>query len=136
VIKECGESHTGQLEPRVGIFWLIGHRLVIDSVPLSEASEYADFKIFEGNHISIWDELEKRGEVPRDTEYEELPRGRANFNIKTQQFYLFLDRCILRKKDVVKKLMRLLHLPENTMLSTDVHYRCFRCLAKEQQCSL
>ena len=135
-MKEHGHPHSGQLEPQVGIFWLVGTRLIIDTVPLSKASEYADFKIFAGNHISIWDELEKRGEVPRDTEYEELPRGRANFNIKTQQFYLFLDRCILRKKDVVKKLMRLLHLPENTMLSTDVHYRCFRCLAKEQQCSL
>jgi hypothetical protein len=131
-MKGCGQPHTGQPEPRLGIFWLVGTRLVIDSVPLSEASEYADFKIFEGNHISIWDELEKRGEVPRDIEYEEFPRGRANFNIKTQQFTLFLDRCILRKKDVVKKLMRLLHLPENTTLSLDAHYRCFRCLAKEQ----
>jgi hypothetical protein len=136
VIKKRSQLRAGHPEPQVGIFWLIGPRLVIDSVPLSKASEYADFKIFEGNHISIWDELEKRGEVPRDIEYEEFPRGRANFNIKTQQFNLYLDRCILRKKNVVKRLMRLMHLPENTMQSTDAHYRCFRCLAKEQQCSL
>ncbi len=135
-MKGCGQPHAGQLEPQVGIFWLIGHRLVINTVLLSEASEYANFKIFEGDHISIWAELEKRGEVPRDIDYEEHPRGRANFNMKTQQFNLFLDRCILRKKNVVKKLMRLMHLPSDTALSTDEHYRCFRCLEREQQCGI
>jgi hypothetical protein len=39
----------------------------------------------------------------------------------------------LRKKDVVKKLLRLFHLPDDTALSTDAHYRCFRCLAGKRQ---
>ncbi len=131
-----GHPHNGQLEPQVGIFWLVGTRLIIDAVPLSEASEYADFKIFEGDHITIWAELEKRGEVPRDTDYEEHPRGRVNYNTKTQRFTLFLDRCILRKKNVVAKRMSLMHLPDDTALSTDEHYQCFRCLAREQQCGI
>jgi hypothetical protein len=135
-MQGCGQSQTGQPEPRVGIFWLVGQRLVIDTMPLSKASKYGDCKIYEGDHISRWSEMEKRGEVPRGSDYEEHTRGRANFNMKTQQFNLFLDRCIMRKKDVVKKLMRLMHLPSNTTLSADAHYRCFRCLAREQQCGI
>ena len=127
---------TGEPEPRVGIFWLVDERLIIDTTALSEAGKYGDFAIHEGDHVTLWAEMERRGEVPRDTDYEEHPRGRVNYNTKTKRFTLFADRCILRKKNVVKELMRLMHLPSDTALSTDEHYRCFRCLAREQQCSI
>lgn len=135
-MKGSGQPHTAQPEPRLGIFWLIGQRVIVDTTALSEAGDYGDFKICEGDHVTLWAEMGKRGEVPRDSDYEEHPRGRANYNMKTQRFTLFLDRCILRKKNIVKKLIRLMHLPDDTALSTDSHYRCSRCLAREQQCSL
>lgn len=97
--------------PKIGIFWLVGRRLILDTIPLSEAGNYGDSKIYEGDHVTHWEELERRCEVPPDSDYEEFPRGRVNFNTKTQQFTLFLDRCILRKKDVVKSLLRLMCLP-------------------------
>jgi hypothetical protein len=122
-----------QPEPRVGIFWLVDKRLVIDTTPLSEAGKYGDFNIYDGDHVTLWGEMEKRGEVPSDTDYEEHPRGRVNYNTTTQQFTLFADVCILRKKNVVKKLLRLMHLPGDTALSTDEHYRCFRCLSAKRQ---
>jgi hypothetical protein len=118
---------------KVGIFWLIGKRIVIDTMPVSEAGDYGEFLIFEGDHITLWAEMEKRGEVPRDSAYEEHPRGRVNFNTRTKRFALFADACILRKRSVVKKLLRLMHLPEDTALSTDLHYRCFHCLAGRRQ---
>ena len=46
-MKGCGQPHTGQPKPRVGIFWLIGQRLIIDTTALSEAGRYGDFKIHE-----------------------------------------------------------------------------------------
>jgi hypothetical protein len=128
-MKGCSQ----QPEPQVGIFWLVDKRLVIDTIPLSEAGKYGDCKIYEGDHITLWAEMEKREEVPQGSDYEEHPRGRVNFNTKTQQFTLYLDRCILRKKSVVKKLLRLMNLPSDTALSTDDHYRCFRCLAGKRQ---
>ena len=45
-MKGCSQSHTGQPESRVGIFWLVGKRLVIDTAPLSEAGNYGGFKIY------------------------------------------------------------------------------------------
>jgi len=118
---------------KVGIFWLVGQRVVIDTAPLSEAGNYGNFKIYEGDHITLWAELERRGEVPRDTPYEEHPRGRVNYNTRTKQFTLFADPCILRKENVVNKLLLLMNLPDDTPLSADAHYRCFRCLAGKQR---
>ena len=126
------ETHTQCETPMVGIFWMVGRRIIIDAKPLSEAGKYGEFKIYDGDHVTYWSELEKRGEVPRDSDYEEHPRGRVNYNTKTLQFTLFLDRCIFRKKHVVKKLMLLMHLPSDTVLSSDGHYRCFRCLTGKQ----
>jgi len=122
----------GQFESRVGILWLVEKRLIIDTTPLSEAGKYGDFMIHDGDHITVWTEMEKRGEVPQDSAYEEHPRGRVNFNTKTKQFTLFADACILRRKSVVTKLLCLMHLPPDTHLSTDEHYRCYRCLATKR----
>lgn len=121
-------------EPSVGIFWLIGQRIIIDTTALSEAGKYGDCNIHEGDHVTHWAAMEKRGEVPRDTDYEEHPRGRVNYNTKTEQFTLFADRCILRQKSMVKELLRLMHLPGNTTLSTDSHYLCYSCRTREPQC--
>ena len=129
-MKECC------LEPRVGIVWLVGNNIIIDSTAISEAGKYGDFAIHEGDHVTHWAEMERRGEVPRDSDYEEHPRGRVNFNTKTHRFTLYADACILREKSVVKKLLLLMHLPEDTALSLDEHYRCFRCLAGKRQCSI
>jgi len=116
-------------EPMVGIFWLIGKRLVVDTTPLSRAGDYGEFKIHDGDHVTFWSAMEERGEVPRGSDYEEHPRGRVNYNTRTRQFTLFLDPCILRQKSVVQKIMSLMHLPADTLLSRDGHYRCFRCLS-------
>ena len=37
----------------VGIFWLVGERLIIDTATLSEAGNYGDFKIYEGDHVTL-----------------------------------------------------------------------------------
>lgn len=126
-------TRTRDETPKVGIFWLVGRRLILDTMPVREAGNYGEFRIYEGDHITLWAEMEERGEVPQGLDYEEHPRGRVNFNTRTKRFTLFADACILRKRSVVKKLLRLMCLPEDTALSTDLHYRCFHCLAGKRK---
>jgi hypothetical protein len=59
---------------KVGIIYLVGGELLIDSTPLAQAGRYGDFRIHERGHIDYWANLVKRGEVP-NTEYEEFPPG-------------------------------------------------------------
>ena len=63
-------------QPEVGIFFLLGDRLLIDSVPLSKAEEYGDHRIHPGSHIDYWDSLLQAGQVTG--EYDEWPRGRVS----------------------------------------------------------
>ena len=114
--------------PCVGIFFLVGRKLFIDSTAIDRAESYGDHLIHEGDHISFWGELLKSGDVD-DEDYEEHPRGRVSYDRKSDQYTLLADKCILGRKSVVSKILARMNLPPNKMRAeTDSHYRCFRCL--------
>jgi hypothetical protein len=115
-------------EPRFGIFWLVKKTLVIDSTRLSEADDYGDFKTHSRSHLDVWEQFQRDAKVPRESEYEEFPRGRVTYNRKTRRFTLLADSCILRAKGIVTKIMSEMNLPRKTETDIDSHYRCFACL--------
>jgi hypothetical protein len=116
-------------EPHVGIFWFVRGKLVIDSTPLGESEPYGEHLTHPRSHIDVWGQWRLGGKVPGESEYEKFPRGRVMYNTKTERFTLLVDRCILRDKGVVSRIMSELHLPsENTDKGTDAHYRCSACL--------
>jgi len=118
--------------PSVGIMYVVRGKLLIDSTPLAHAGHYGDFAIHERGHISYWAELVKKGEAP-NSEYEEFPRGRIAYDIMAGKFTLLADACILRRKGIVGKILSRLHIPpKNTEVSTDSHYRSFRCLGRSR----
>jgi hypothetical protein len=112
-------------EPRLGIFWLVNGKLLIDSAPLSECEKYGDHLNYPGSHIHVWEQWRQVGKAPVESEYEEFPRGRVMYGTT---FALLADRCILKHKDLIARIKVELHLPKTTALGTDPHYRCFRCL--------
>ena len=114
-------------EPRVGIFWMVNGRSLVDSTSLSEAEAYGDHLTHPRGHAEVWETFQRAGTVPWDVEYEECPRGRAMYNTKTRRFTLLADKCILSDKTLVRQIMQALHLSRNTELGADPHYRCFRC---------
>ena len=71
-VKEVNEaSDGGRLseaqqteEPMVGIIYLVGDKLFIDSTPLSGAGHYADHLIHDRGHDEYWSQLVKMGAVP------------------------------------------------------------------------
>jgi hypothetical protein len=118
-------------EPLVGIFWRFRRRLVIDATPLSSAELYGFCLTHPRGHHSHWTDLQNNGQVPKDVEYEEPPRGRVLFDKRRDRFVLLADRCILSRRDVVRQIMTQMHLPEaQTDVDTDAHYRCSKCLAR------
>jgi hypothetical protein len=121
-----------RLPPCVGIFWLIGNRVISEGTPLSSAEPYGDCLNHAKSHLDYWLEHQRLGDLPRNVEYEELPRGRVVYNRKTGRYSLCADQCILRRESVIKRIVTALRLPaESTDVLTDSHYRCFRCLEKQ-----
>jgi len=117
--------------PQVGIVFLVDGKLHIDGTPLNDAPGYGDFRIHEKDHYSYWNELLRVHAVPKG-EYDEYPRGRVVYDTRTRSFTLFLDQCILKHKDVVKKIRVWMHLPSRTPVETDSHYRCPACMRSKR----
>ena len=116
-------------ERKVGIFWMVGSRLLFDASPLSEAEPYGDCLTHRNSHIDFWTDQQRLGVVSADIEYEDPPRGRIVYNTKNERFALYADRCILKRKSVVNRIMKSMHLlPDQTDVWPDAHYRCYRCL--------
>jgi hypothetical protein len=114
--------------PRVGIIYLVGGEILIDSTPLAQAGRYGDFRIHERGHIVYWAQLARSGRVP-NSEYEEFPRGRVAYYTKSGKFTFLTDNCILSQEGIVSKILSQLHIPQKDIdMGTDSHYRCFHCL--------
>jgi hypothetical protein len=61
---------------------------------------------------------------------EDCPRGRVNRFDATGRFILLADRCIIKSKPMVRKIMAALGLPRGTRVATDSHYKCAVCKGK------
>lgn len=122
---KSGKNAKAAPEPRLGIFWLVNGRLLIDSAPVSECEQYGDHLNYPSSHIRVWERWQQVGKAPVESEYEEFPRGRVMYGTT---FTLLADRCILKRKDLIATIKKQLCLPKQTTLGTDPHYRCFRCL--------
>lgn len=121
---EIRESSKRQKqEPHVGIFWVVGDKLLIDSTALAEAEQYGDNLTHPRGHVEVWEQFQQRGLVLPEVEYEENARGRVMFYTKTKRFILLADKCILRDKDVIKKILSQLNLPSDSEMGMDEHYR-------------
>jgi hypothetical protein len=126
---EGRKAMTPAAERQVGIFWLVDDKLVIDSTLLGSAEDYGTFKVHPADHCSVWEKFQRGGTVPADMEYEECPRGRVFYDTRTGRFGLLADRCILRNRGIVSKIIAAMYLPsKNTDKGTDAHYRCSACL--------
>jgi hypothetical protein len=114
--------------PEVGIVFFVANKLLIDRTPVLQSEIYGDFRIHYRGHDAYWETLKETGAVPQDSEYVDYPRGRVAYDMRTGKYLVFLDRCILKKKSIVNKIMSELNLPTNlTKVDSDIHYRCPRC---------
>jgi hypothetical protein len=117
--------------PHVGIFWLVAGKLIIDSTPLNEAEPYGDRVTHPRSHIDVWEQFQQVGKAPRESEYEEYPRGRVMHHPKSGEYTILADKCILDRKELIAQIKDALRLPAKTKVGTDLHYKCSRCLYGE-----
>jgi hypothetical protein len=123
-------SDPKRCEPLVGIFWLFNGKLIIDSTSVSQGETYGDHVGHAASHIDYWAELQRNRLVPPEVEYEENPRGRVGYDKREERFWLRADSCILKKKALLNRIMKVMRLPPETKTETDPHYCCSVCLRR------
>ena len=84
-------------------------------------------KTHDRGHEDFWEQLQARGLVPGDEEYDECPRGRVCYDTRRRIFRLYLDKCIAGNKDAVSRIMHAMNLPPATGAELDAHYKCPGC---------
>jgi hypothetical protein len=118
------------LLPKVGIVFVHAGCLWVDSTPIDDAIRYGEVLTHEKGHADFWHELQACGAVSKDETYDEVPRGRVCYDTRERVYHLYLDRCILRDQEMVKKIIGAMTLPSapRTEITTDSHYRCPECM--------
>jgi hypothetical protein len=119
--------------PKVGLFFAVDRRPFVDGVPWMEVTSLTGFRTYGVGHPKYWERLQEGRAVPRDLEYDETPRGRVNYEDASGRFTLFADRCIIKNKRLVGKIINELSLPKNTRVLPDDHYRCPGCVSEKQK---
>jgi hypothetical protein len=114
--------------PEVGIFWIVGGRLIIVGAWLEEARTTGRFAHHPITHEKAWINCQRVGAVPRDIQCDDPPRGRVDFDKVTQTFHLYADACIVADEAMVGKIRKDLSLPPEILILPDALYQCVKCL--------
>jgi hypothetical protein len=114
--------------PRVGIFYFIGVDLYIESMPMSEAEDWGDFKTYPNGHMEFWSVLTRQLNLQSYLSYDFYPRGRVSVAKAQDTYMLYLDRCLIKNRQMIRLIKReLCLLKERGEQATDEHYQCSLC---------
>ena len=122
----------------VGIFWGIPESdhswaILIDSTSLSEAEPYGDFLTHPRGHYEVWSQWQRprATPLPRQSisqaiayhEYEDFPRGRIVYEIKTGRFIVYADRRLQQGPVMASIVDKFGLAPGTYVVRSDAHYR-------------
>jgi hypothetical protein len=130
IIAPAGQAPSA---PSVGIFWKIGHVLVIDHSALEETETYGDCLTHAAGHYERWEGWQALGlsrlrsfGFPYDiitSEYDDWPRGRIVHEVPANRFVLYADRR-LQKPEIIAAITEAFRLEaQKVVVRSDAHYR-------------
>jgi hypothetical protein len=118
--------------PRIGIFWLFlkdGKINVFYAEPitLEFGQDYGSFIVAPREHYNTWEALKSHGFAPKNSNYEDLPRGRVAYDKDTKHYIVFHGNYIKSSPDIKKVITSEFKLkPGNTQWKPDLHYHDFK----------
>ena len=103
----------------VGPFFYMNSKVVALKIDIDEGEKTGDFINHPKSHFDFFNEIK----IDPLDDYGHYPRGRVVYNSKTRQFYVYVDRTIIHKKEVIKELLKIYNLDkDNVIIKRDLHY--------------
>jgi len=109
---------------KIGIFWYWNNQVLgishsfentdVDSIGIVDSSY---------THVDYWSEIQREYNELRFFEYDEIPRGRTVFNLRTKKVIIYIDSKLLYKSKVEKIYKFFDVTAEQAILKKDPHYR-------------
>jgi hypothetical protein len=124
-----GQAARKAGEPEVGIFFVYNGEVLTDSKPLCVTEPYGKFISADSEYDRYWKFGQRYDVVPHEIEYDEVPRGRVEYDIIEKKFCVYVDPCILNDRKALDEVEREFHLPSaNTKEpERDPRYKCKKC---------
>jgi hypothetical protein len=116
-------------EPEVGVFFLYDGEVLKSGTPFSVDGLHGLFKSKKYDHELLWKSLQRPGIVPREVQYDEVPRGRVEYDINEKKFCVFADPCILKDRNALNEINREFRLKSANTAEPqrDRRYQCKQC---------
>jgi hypothetical protein len=97
--------------PEVGIFYVIGGELWLNSMPIPEARQLREMIIQSGNRRSYWHNLRRMIRILKGLPHDCYPRSRVVFVKATGRYHVYLGPEILTHEPLIRHVMDAMHLP-------------------------
>ena len=128
VKKACEASAD---TPKIGLFWLHlkdGKIQIFHSSPiiLDFGQNYGSFIIDPSGHYNAWESLVRHGIAPKNSNYEDLPRGRIAYDREKNQYVVYHGNYINSSSDIKVVIKSEFKLKANTRWEPDLHYHKFK----------
>lgn len=109
---------------KIGIFWYWKNQVLGISHTFQD-SDADSLGIIDSpyTHVDYWLEIQRKYNELRFLEYEEIPRGRTLFNLKTDTIIIYIDSKLLYKSKV-EQIYRFFDVTaDQAILKKDPHYK-------------
>jgi len=128
-VKKSGEEPSDT--PKIGIFWLCikdGKISIFFSerISLVFGEKYGSFIVAQIGHYNFWENLKRQKITPKNSNYEDLPRGRVAYNNTTGEYVVYHGNYINSKGGVKTVIKKEFNLKRNTRWEADLHYHKFK----------
>lgn len=118
--------------PKLGIFWYYQSNFLQYSTALNEADDDGLFLNCPLSHDAYWDAtLRHLHPELKSFNYFDFPRGRVLYSKRAAQYWIYLDR-VLMKRERMSAILTAFDLPaESSRFKRDAHYTTERRLVKK-----
>ena len=113
------EYHKYFFHQYVGPFFYINGEIKALTIDLTDGKFDEEFINHKASHFEFFN----RFNIDPELDYGNFPRGRVIFNNKTNQFYLYVDKDLIDKKEIIKEIKKLYNFTsDNIVIKVDSHY--------------
>jgi hypothetical protein len=108
----------------IGVFWIYKSQIYFKSIITDDVKAINGFKDSDFAHYQVWNELSSQNKDFYLYEYEDIPRGRVIYDIKSSQFIVYSNYDIINSDEAKALIIKGFNLRvDNVLFKNDDHYK-------------
>lgn len=109
--------------PRIGIFWVVGRRIIAFSESVERVRAAGGFKDSRFSHHQMWMAVVQKRRELVGREYWERPRGRVLYSVSDDQYRIFIPAKLGQQRRLIARIVSRFELPaKKVQVCLDEHY--------------